>query len=182
MGFFDTLSETLASTSKAVGSKTKEAAGAAKLSLQISQEEAKLKKAYEALGEAYFKNHEDDMPEQYAVYAADIRECAARLESLTKDKQILKNQKRCTSCGAWIPNEDRFCGKCGAENEILTKEADPEAADPEAADPETKDPETEGAGSETETVSLEKVDGTEGVEPEQTEGTGTEETAAGETK
>ena len=61
------------------------------------------------------------MPEQYAVYAVDIRESAARLESLTKDKQVLKNQKRCTSCGAWIPNEDRFCGKCGAENEILVK-------------------------------------------------------------
>ena len=103
MGFFDTLGETLASTSKVVGSKTKEMAGTTKLSLQISQEEAKLKKAYEALGEAYFKNHENDMPEPYAVYAADIRECAARLESLTKDKQILKNQKRCASCGAWMP-------------------------------------------------------------------------------
>ncbi|MCI8549025.1 MAG: zinc ribbon domain-containing protein [Lachnospiraceae bacterium] len=124
MGFFDTLGETLASTSKVVGSKTKEMAGTTKLSLQISQEEAKLKKAYEALGEAYFKNHENDMPEPYAVYAADIRECAARLESLTKDKQILKNQKRCASCGAWMPNEDRFCGKCGAENEILTKETE----------------------------------------------------------
>ena len=121
MGFFDTLGETLNSTGKAVGSKTKEAAETAKLSLQISQEEARLKKAYEALGEAYYKNHENDMPEQYAVYAVDIRESAARLESLTKDKQVLKNQKRCTSCGAWIPNEDRFCGKCGAENEILVK-------------------------------------------------------------
>ena len=52
MGFFDTLGETLTSTGKAVGSKTKEAAETAKLSLQISQEEARLKKAYEALGEA----------------------------------------------------------------------------------------------------------------------------------
>ncbi len=124
MGFFDTLGETLASTSKVVGSKTKEVAGSTKLCLQISQEETKLKKAYEALGEAYFKNHESDMPEPYAVYAADIRECAARLDSLTKDKQILKNQKQCTSCGAWMPNEDRFCGKCGAENDILAKEAE----------------------------------------------------------
>ncbi|MCI8465975.1 MAG: zinc ribbon domain-containing protein [Lachnospiraceae bacterium] len=131
MGFFDTLSETLASTSKVVGSKTKEVASTTKLSIQISQEEARLKKAYEALGEAYFKNHEEDMPEQYAVYGADIREAAARLDSLMKEKQILKNQKRCVSCGAWIPNEDRFCGKCGAENEILEKEAEAEKTDSE---------------------------------------------------
>ena len=71
------------------------------------------------------------MPEKYAVSAADIKECADRLESLTKDKQILKNQKHCTSCGAWMPNEDRFCGKCGAENEILVKEPEPEAEEEE---------------------------------------------------
>ncbi len=138
MGFFDTLSETLTSTGKAVGSKTKEAAETAKLSLQISQEEARLKKAYEALGEAYFKNHENDMPEQYAVYAVDIRESAARLDSLMKDRQILKNQKRCSSCGAWMPNEDRFCGKCGAENEILVRETEAGEVKPE----ETKETET----------------------------------------
>ena len=39
-----------------------------------------------------------------------------------KEKQILKNQKRCAKCGAVMPNEDKFCGKCGAENEILVKE------------------------------------------------------------
>ena len=135
--------------SKVVGSKTKEAAETAKLNLQIAQEEARLKKAYEALGEAYFKNHEDDMPEQYAVYAVDIRESAARLDSLTKDKQILKNQKRCGSCGAWMPNEDRFCGKCGAENEILAKgteaaeQAEPEAEAAEQAEPAGDEEEAE---------------------------------------
>lgn len=131
MGFFDTLSETVANTGRALGNKTKEVAGSTKLSLQISQEEAKLKKAYAALGEAFYNEHKDDMPEKYAVYAADIKECADRLESLTKDKQILKNQKHCTSCGAWMPNEDRFCGKCGAENEILVKEPEPEAEEEE---------------------------------------------------
>ena len=154
MGFFDTLGETLASTSKVVGNKTKEAAGTAKLSLQISQEEARLKKAYEALGKAYFKNHEDDMPEQYAVYGADIRESAARLESLTKDKQILKNQKRCTSCGAWIPNEDRFCRKCGAENEILVKEAETGEMEPEEAEDTEQ---TEEADTE-QTENIEKTE------------------------
>ena len=148
MGFFDTLGETLTSTGKMVGSKTKETAEAAKLSLQISQEEARLTKAYEALGEAYFKDHEDDMPEPYAVYAVDIRESAARLESLTKDKRILKNQKQCTSCGAWIPNEDRFCGKCGAENEVLVKEEESKEAAPEGAAAETEGAETESTETE----------------------------------
>lgn len=139
MGFFDTLGETITSTGKVVGSKTKEAAETAKLNLQIAQEEARLKKAYEALGEAYFKNHENDMPEQYAVYAVDIRESAARLDSLMKDKQILKNQKRCAKCGAWMPNEDRFCGKCGAENEILVKETKAKEARTEEAETETEE-------------------------------------------
>lgn len=156
MGFFDTLSETLTSTGKVVGSKTKEAAEIAKLNLQITQEEARLKKGFEVLGEAYFKNHENDMPEQYAVYAADIRESSARLDSLRKDKQILKNQKCCVNCGAWIPNEDRFCGKCGAENEILAKKA--EARETECEDAESVEQtecvdmtQTEYAKSEEET-------------------------------
>ena len=145
MGFFDTLGETITSTGKVVGCKTKEAAETAKLTLQIAQEDARLKQSYEALGEAYFKNHEDDMPEQYAVYAVDIRESAARLDSLTKDKQILKNQKRCGSCGAWMPNEDRFCGKCGAENEILAKGTEAKEAGPEAEAAEQAEPEAEAA-------------------------------------
>ena len=170
MGFFDTLGETLTSTGKVVGSKTKEAAEAAKLSLQISQEEARLRRAYEALGEAYFKNHEDDMPEPYAVYAVDIRESAARLESLTKDKWILKNQKQCTSCGAWIPNEDRFCGKCGAENEILVRNAksgEAESAAEEAAEEaepaEAEETKAGAAEMEAEAAAV-KTDGTDKTE------------------
>ncbi len=166
MGFFDTLGETLTSTGKVVGSKTKEAAEAAKLSLQISQEEARLRRAYEALGEAYFKNHEDDMPEPYAVYAVDIRESAARLESLTKDKWILKNQKQCTSCGAWIPNEDRFCGKCGAENEILVRNAKSGEAEETAEEAEPAEAEETKAGAaemEAEAAAV-KTDGTDKTE------------------
>ncbi len=134
MGFFDTLSETVASTGRVLGNKTKEVAGSTKLSIQINQEEARLKKAYAALGEAYYKDHTADMPEQYAVLAADVREAEERLNSLTKDKQILKNQKRCTNCGAWMANEDKFCGKCGAENEVLVKEPEPEAPVPDESE------------------------------------------------
>ena len=139
MDFFDTLSETVASAGKVFSHKTKEVAGSTKLSFQISQEEAKLKKAYAALGQAYYEVSADDMPEQYAVYAADIKECIDRMEALTKDKQILKNQKRCVKCGAVMPNEDRFCGKCGAENEVLVKE------EPEVQEEATK----ADAGDET---------------------------------
>ncbi len=124
MGFFDTFSETVAATGKALGSKTKEVAGSTRLSIQISQEETRLSKAYAALGEAYYRDHKKEMPEEYAVFAADIENCRARLESLKTDKNILKNQKKCTSCGAWMANEDRFCGKCGAENEVLSNEAE----------------------------------------------------------
>ncbi len=126
MDFFDTLGETVANAGKLVSSKTKEVAGATKLSFQISQEATKLRKAYAALGKAYYADHADDMPEQYAVYAADVKESIDRLDSLAKDRQILRNQKRCVNCGALMPNEDRFCGKCGAENEVLVKEERPE--------------------------------------------------------
>ena len=123
MGFLDTLGETFASTGRAIGNKTKEVAGATKISFQINQEEVKLKKAYMALGEAYYKDHAEDMPEAYAMLAADIKNSKEQLENLIKDKQILTNQKQCTSCGAWMANEDRFCGKCGAENEVAGKDA-----------------------------------------------------------
>lgn len=131
MDFFDTLGETVATAGKVFSHKTKEVAGSTKLSFQITQEETKLKKAYAALGQAYYADHAEDMPEQYAVYAADVKESLDRLNALTKDKQILKNQKLCASCGAVMPNEDKFCGKCGAENEVLVKE-EPEAEEEES--------------------------------------------------
>ncbi len=136
MDFFDTLGETVASAGKVISHKTKEVAGSTKLSLQISQEEAKVKKAYAALGEAFYGDHSEDMPEQYAIYAADVKECLDRLNALKKDKQILKNQKRCVKCGALMPNEDKFCGKCGAENEILVKDEEPEEKEEETAEEE----------------------------------------------
>ena len=111
MDFFDTLGETVANAGKLVSSKTKEVAGATKLSFQISQEETKLRKAYAALGKVYYADHADDMPEQYAVYAADVKESIDRLDSLAKDRQILKNQKRCVNCGAVI-FEDIICPAC----------------------------------------------------------------------
>ena len=117
MGFFDTFGETVAAAGKTVGGKTKEMAGAARLSLQITQEESRLSRAFAALGEAYYRDHKDDMPEGYGALAADIEASAARLESLKQEKQILKNQKRCERCGAWMLADDRFCGKCGADNE-----------------------------------------------------------------
>ena len=110
-----------------------------KLSFQITQEETKLRKAYAALGEAYYKDHCGDMPETYAILAADVAEARERLERLTCDKQILKNQKRCTSCGAWMANEDRFCGKCGAENEILKNDPEPETAKEAAKEAATEE-------------------------------------------
>ena len=133
MGFFDTLSETVANTGRVLGNKTK------------------LRKAYAALGEAYYKDHCGDMPETYAILAADVAEARERLESLTRDKQILKNQKRCTSCGAWMANEDRFCGKCGAENEILKNGPEPETAKEAATEEifEEEEPKTETVQEET---------------------------------
>ena len=155
MGFFDTLSETVANTGRVLGNKTKEVAGSTKLSFQITQEETKLRKAYAALGEAYYKDHCGDMPETYAILAADVAEARERLESLTRDKQILKNQKRCTSCGAWMANEDRFCGKCGAENEIPKNDPEPETAKEAAKEAATEEifeeeePKTETVQEET---------------------------------
>lgn len=150
MGFFDTLSETVANTGRVLGNKTKEVAGSTKLSFQITQEETKLRKAYAALGEAYYKDHIGDMPEAYAILAADVAEAKERLESLTRDKQILRNQKRCTSCGAWMANEDRFCGKCGAENEVLKNDPEPEAAEEAATEEifEEEEPKAEAAEEE----------------------------------
>lgn len=131
MGFFDSFSETLASTGRSIGSKTKEVAESTKLSIQIAQEEGKLKNAYAALGEAFFKNNEKAMPAEYAVFAADIQEALDKLAVLKNDKRTVTNQKQCVKCGAWMHNDDVYCGKCGAVNEI--------APEPEAAPAETEE-------------------------------------------
>lgn len=142
MAFFDKVSATVGTASKAIGSKTKQVADSTKISVQITQEETNLKKAYETLGKAFYDNNGGSLPEEYAQYAAEIARITDLIGSLKKDKQVVTNKKYCVSCGAVMANEDVYCGKCGAKNPVA------EAAAEAAAEFEAEAVEEPEAGAE----------------------------------
>lgn len=82
--FFDTLTDKLAATGKAISEKAKEVTDSAKLSLQIAQEEKNLRAAYRKLGEYIYEESGIETDGASAPYFAAITEVKQKLEQLKK--------------------------------------------------------------------------------------------------
>ncbi len=80
--FFDELTDKLALTGKIIGEKAKEVTDSAKTSLQIAQEEKKLRTAYRQLGMYVFEKSGMQADEAMKPYFAAISEAKANIESL----------------------------------------------------------------------------------------------------
>lgn len=95
--FFDELTDKLASTGKIISEKAKEVTDSAKTSLQIAQEEKKLRAAYRQLGMYIYEKSGIEADEEMAAYFAAITEaklnitnlkCAEKTEDVVEDVEV----------------------------------------------------------------------------------------------
>lgn len=113
MAFFNNIGKKLSQTGQMAVQKTKEMADIAKLNASLSDEEKKINNAYYQIGQLYVELHSEDFEPDFEVVITQLKESQNNVESLKKQIQDIKGIKRCTTCGAEIPNNATFCSSCG---------------------------------------------------------------------
>lgn len=113
MAFFDEIGKKLSQTGQAAVQKTKQMADVAKLNSDISDEEKKSTNIYYQIGQLYVSLHKDNPESDFEVLIDQLNESQTKIENLKQQIQDIKGVKRCTTCGAEIPNNATFCSSCG---------------------------------------------------------------------
>lgn len=109
-----------------VTKKAKNYAGIPGLQVQVGKCESQIKKAYEQIGEEYYKahNHEEESgyAEQFAVIKENLEKIGrlkAEIEEKKKGGEAVADasdstmEKVCPICGRSVPDDSAFCSVCG---------------------------------------------------------------------
>lgn len=113
MAFFDEIGKKLSQTGQAAVQKTKQMADVAKLNSDISDEEKNVTNIYYQIGQLYVSLHNDNPEPDFEVLIEQLNESQIQIKNLKQQIQDIKGVKRCTTCGAEIPNNATFCSSCG---------------------------------------------------------------------
>jgi hypothetical protein len=123
MAFLEELGKTLTDTGKEVATKAKALTETIQLKTQINGEKTKLEEAYAVIGKLYYENNSE--PEEAYVKAYEaVKASRERIAALEIELTQSEGTRICAECGAKVPKDSVYCGKCGAP----VKEA---AAEPE---------------------------------------------------
>lgn len=125
---FENIGKKISETGKAVGDRTKQVAEAAKLSYKVNEELRAVGELYAELGKAYFDAEGANADGPFFDKCREIAEKLKSAECLKAELNALKGVCICQECGAEIPIENDFCGKCGAK---LVKPEPPKPAEDE---------------------------------------------------
>ncbi len=113
MDTIDKISVTLTQTSKDIAKKAKDLVDVNSVKAAINDQKKVISKAYERIGEQYYKDHAEAGSDDYQMEFETIGEANAKLKELYNELHTLKNISVCPSCGATHSQEDLFCSKCG---------------------------------------------------------------------
>ena len=113
MAFFEELGKTLSDTGKEVATKAKALTETIQLKTQISAERTKLEEAYAAIGKQFYETN--NAPEEaYAKAYEAVRASRERIAALEIELSQSEGTRICAECGAKVPKNSFYCGKCGA--------------------------------------------------------------------
>lgn len=126
MAFFEELGKTLSDTGKEVATKAKALTETIQLKTQISAEKTKLEEAYAVIGKQFYEANKDP-EEAYAKDFEAVRASRERIAALEIELTQSEGTRICAECGAKVPKNSFFCGKCGAP----VKEAEKHEAEEE---------------------------------------------------
>lgn len=113
MAFFNEIGKKISQTGQMAVQKTKQMADVTKLNSDISDEEKKITNIFYQIGQLYVSLHKDTPESDFEVLIEQLNESQTRIENLKQQIQDIKGIKRCTTCGAEIPNNATFCSSCG---------------------------------------------------------------------
>ena len=113
---FEKLVESLSTTGKTIGEKTKQGSDIVKANISISSEEKALTELYVEIGKLYFENNQDSpCCDTMAELFSKVNEKKNSIEALKHQIRVIKGVIACDNCGAEVGLENDYCGKCGAK-------------------------------------------------------------------
>lgn len=115
MDFFNDLSKRFSSVAKTVTEKTRDSVEVSRLAGDLRAQKNALEQLYVELGKVCYalRMGEDADPKLAEQLAESIRRTRERIEELTAQRDVLRDVKRCLSCGAVMPKNAKFCSNCG---------------------------------------------------------------------
>ena len=132
MDFFDRMGEKLVIAGKDVTQKAKDLSGTAKLNFDIKAKEDFIEKQYAQIGKLYYEDHKEEadglsyrigsLKEADGAYGQQmqaIAEAFAAIDHMKEEVLKIKGARQCPQCGATVPEDTEFCGKCGAKLNIF---------------------------------------------------------------
>ena len=113
MDIFNKIGETITTTGKDIAKKAKDIVDVNTVKVNINEQKRLIRKAYERIGEAYYKEHVDQGEYGYEIEFEVIGEANAKLKELYEQLNTLRKVCVCPDCGATLPDDSEFCNKCG---------------------------------------------------------------------
>jgi len=113
MDFFNDLGKKLSQAARTVQERTREGVETTKLSMNINTARTELDNRLLALGRAYYEHIANNGPEVDEALIRAVRESVAQIESLSAQRDRVRQLTRCLACGSAQPEGSRFCANCG---------------------------------------------------------------------
>jgi hypothetical protein len=133
MALFDKIGEKITSTSKEVAKKTKNLTEAARLNMQISNEEDSIRNVYGQIGKLYYDLFSASPDERFVLLCTTITESLKKIDEYKNQIQTIKGVKKCPNCGAEIASSAVFCGICGKKTVAEEETPDEDPSQPKCA-------------------------------------------------
>jgi len=89
------------------------------LNNQIKELSRDCDKLYIKIGNAFYDQYQDNVPQAFAEDFQAIREKRAQIDSLKESLRRAKGIWICENCGAENPSDAIFCIKCGTKKKVV---------------------------------------------------------------
>lgn len=118
------VSKTFSKTYKVATEKSGKLIEEAKLRMQIASENDKISEKLEQIGAAVYEDFKSGNTNysDFEDLCKEIEESEVSVEEMRNKILEMKKLKRCAVCDTEMSREDRYCSKCGAEQEVNFEE------------------------------------------------------------
>ena len=71
------------------------------------------------IGKLYYEDHKEEADGAYGQQMQAIADAFAAIDHMKEEVLKIKGARQCPQCGATVPEDTEFCGKCGAKLNIF---------------------------------------------------------------
>ena len=118
------VSKTFSKTYKVATEKSGKLIEEAKLRMQIASENDKISEKLEQIGAAVYEDFKsgESAYADFEEICKEIEESEASIQEMRSKILEMKKMKKCAVCDTEMARDDRFCSKCGAEQDVTLEE------------------------------------------------------------